>query len=401
MKSFKIILIILNFLLCLNSFHFVLFALVPFLKKKERTKKRENKKNKFLILIAARNEEKVLSNLIDSLYNQKYDKNLYRVCVIPNNSSDNTKKIALEKECLVIEPNIETKTKGEVLNYAFNYFKEDNSFDSYVIFDADNVVNKHFLLEINNKINEGYDLVQGFRDTKNLYENKISGSYAIFFYTQSLFVYETRSRLNESSTINGTGYAVTKKLIDDINYRAKTSTEDIELTCICHLKKEKIGYAANAIFYDEQVSDFKTSLIQRKRWIQGSMQVFKKYRKDLFNELGKKVTFEKLDMFQMLILPINQAIAFLILIISFIFLLPIKYVFIEIILFYVSEAIFSWFILKYYHKKTNKLISAILFFPIYHLSWIPIYWYSLINSHNKWDEIKHTSDVKIEEIIND
>ena len=36
---------------------------------------------------SARNEEKVIGNLIDSLYNQNYDKSLYKICVIPDTSS--------------------------------------------------------------------------------------------------------------------------------------------------------------------------------------------------------------------------------------------------------------------------------------------------------------------------
>ena len=402
MNALKIILIILNVILFINSLHFGLFAILPFFKKeKSNNQKKENKKHKFLILIAARNEERVLGNLIDSLYNQNYDKKLYKICVLPNNSSDNTKQIAIDKKCLVIEPNIKTKTKGEVLNFAFDYFKKNKTFDSYVIFDADNVVDKNFLREMNNKLNEGYKIVQGFRDTKNLYENATSGSYAIFFYIQSFFVYESRSRLNESSTINGTGYVVVKDYIDSINYRAKTATEDIELTCVSHLKKEKIGYAEQAIFYDEQVSSFKVSIKQRKRWIQGSMQVFKLYFKDVLKSVKEKATFENVDMFQMLLLPINQAIAFIVLIISYIFVIPFRYILAGILFGYFGEVIVSYFIIKYYNKNVKKILSAIFFFPIYHLSWVPIYIYSLFNSNNIWEEIEHTSNLKIEEMVKD
>ena len=38
-----------------------------------------NKKHKFMAIIPAHNEEKVVSNLIESLKNQNYDKNLYDI----------------------------------------------------------------------------------------------------------------------------------------------------------------------------------------------------------------------------------------------------------------------------------------------------------------------------------
>ena len=401
MKTLKIILLIFNIILAINSIHFGLFAIIPFFKRKKENYSKKNKKHKFMILIAARNEEKVLGNLIDSLNNQKYDKSLYKICVIPNNCSDNTKKIALDKKCLVIEPNFNPKTKGEVLNYAFNYFQDDKSFDTYVIFDADNVVDRYFLKHMNSKLNSGYKVVQGFRDTKNLYDNYLSGSYAIFFYLQSLFLYESRSRLGEGSTLNGTGYVVLKDYIEKIKYNSKTATEDIELTCYSAINHEKVGYEEKAIFYDEQVTQFGISMKQRKRWIQGSMQVFKNYYKNLYKEIKNNNSFQLIDMFHILFLPVNQAIAFVILIVSYIFLVPLNIIIIGLVIGYIGEVLLSIFLILFFKKNLKKLLKACLFFPIFHISWIPIYLYSIFNSYSNWEEIKHDSSLKIEEILED
>lgn len=399
MKILKIILLICNFILLINSLHFGLFAILPFLRKRKKNKIISHQKHKFMILIAARNEEKVIGNLIDSLNSQEYDKSLYKICVIPNNCNDNTKNIALDKKCIVIEPNVITKTKGEVLNYTFDYFKNDKSFDTYVIFDADNVVDKYFLKNINNKLNEGYKVVQGFRDTKNLYENYLSGSYALFFYLQNLFLYDSRNRIGESSTVNGTGYAISKEYLNNINHSAKTSTEDIELTCICALNHEIIGFSSDARFYDEQVNSFKVSVKQRKRWIQGSMQVFKTYIKNLFKEIKNNNSFQLIDMIHMLFLPINQALAFIFLLLSYIFIIPFNFIVLGIIIGYIGEIVVSLLLLIIYKKNIRKLISSILFFPLFHLSWIPIYIYAIFNSKNNWEEIKHTKSLKIDEIL--
>ena len=399
MKVLKLIIIILNFILLLNSFHFAIFAIIPFLKKIKINKITSKKKHKFLIIIAARNEEIVLGNLIDSINSQNYDRKLYKICVIPNNCIDGTKDIALSKDCMVLEPSFSPKSKGEVLNFAFDYFKDDNSFDSYVIFDADNILDKNFLSKINNKLNEGYKIVQGFRDTKNLYTNSVTGSYAIFYYLQSLFLYNARSRIKESSSLNGTGYVVLKEFIDKINYRAKTVTEDIELTCVCSINNEKIGYCREAIFYDEQVEYFNISMKQRKRWIQGSMQVLKQYKKDLFKKIKNKNTFQLIDMFQMLMLPIVQAISFILIIISYLFIIPFKYSLIGIIIGYIGEVTVAIFLIIHFKKNLKQLLGACLFFPIFHLSWIPIYIYSLFNTNNNWEEIKHTRNINIEEIL--
>ena len=399
MKIFKIIIIICNILLLINPIHFGLFGVLLFFKRHKETKVKIKKQAKYLILIAARNEEKVIGNLIDSLNSQNYDKKLYKICVLPNNSSDNTKQIALDKNCLVIEPPFSPKSKGEVLNYAFDYFKDDKSFDTYVIFDADNVVERNFLKNMNKKLNEGYKVIQGFRDTKNLYDNYLSGSYALFFYLQSFFMYEARNRINQGSTLNGTGYAVLKEFIDSIKHKAKTITEDIELTCVCALNHEKIGYEESAVFYDEQVTNYRVSVKQRKRWIQGSMQVFKHYYKNLFKSIKENNCFQLFDMFQILFLPVNQALAFVAIILSYIFIVPFKMIILGLLVGYIGEVILSIFLILYFKKNLKKLVVSCLFFPIFHVSWLPIYLYAIFNSYSSWEEIEHNSSLKIEEML--
>ncbi len=40
---------------------------------------------------------------------------------------------------------------------------------------------------MNKSLNEGYLVVQGFRDAKNPYDNYITGSYTMFYYLQNIF----------------------------------------------------------------------------------------------------------------------------------------------------------------------------------------------------------------------
>lgn len=41
---------------------------------------------------------------------------------------------------------------------------------------------------MNDMINSGYSVAQGFRDTKNISDNWLTSSYAILYYFQSLFL---------------------------------------------------------------------------------------------------------------------------------------------------------------------------------------------------------------------
>ena len=71
-----------------------------------------------MAIIPAHNEEAVVGNLIESLRNQTYNKELYDIYVIADNCTDNTAKIARDAGAIVYERFDETKkTKGYALNW--------------------------------------------------------------------------------------------------------------------------------------------------------------------------------------------------------------------------------------------------------------------------------------------
>ena len=71
----------------------IMVSLCSLVKIKEKPLK-VNKKHKFMAIVPAHNEEAVVGNLIESLKNQNYDKELYDIYVIADNCTDNTAKIA-------------------------------------------------------------------------------------------------------------------------------------------------------------------------------------------------------------------------------------------------------------------------------------------------------------------
>ena len=62
----------------------------------------ENKNHKFMAIIPAHNEEMVIKNLVESLREQDYPKDLYDIYVIADNCTDNTAEIAKEAGAIVI-----------------------------------------------------------------------------------------------------------------------------------------------------------------------------------------------------------------------------------------------------------------------------------------------------------
>ena len=91
---------------------------------------------------------------------------------------------------------------------------KDSDYDAYIVFDADNIVHKNFLARMNDVYQAGYNVAQGFRDSKNINDNWISSSYSIFYYIQNFFFNKSRMIMNLSASINGTGFMVKKEFFE-------------------------------------------------------------------------------------------------------------------------------------------------------------------------------------------
>ena len=103
------------------GFHFAFFTIISVFKK---SKKEKNFKpiHKFLILIPARNEENIITYLIESLKKQNYPNDMYQIYVAPNNCTDKTESVSKKAGAKILKIDIPVQTKGEVLNYAFDKF---------------------------------------------------------------------------------------------------------------------------------------------------------------------------------------------------------------------------------------------------------------------------------------
>ena len=227
-----------------------------------------DKKHRFIIALPANNEETVIGNLIKSLKMQDYDKDLFDIYVIADNCTDNTAKIARENGAIVYERFDETKkTKGYALNWFLDKMKDKKEdYDALLVFDADNVVDKNFLNVMNKKLCQGEVLVQGYRDIKNPTDTWVSGGYAIFYWTMNRLYHLARYNMGLSPLINGTAFMVKWDMLIDEGWNTKTLTEDIEFALINISKGVKLGWAKDAIVYDEQPLTFKQSWKQRERW---------------------------------------------------------------------------------------------------------------------------------------
>ncbi|WP_245976845.1 glycosyltransferase family 2 protein [Oceanobacillus arenosus] len=279
-------------------------------KKNNKPEVQNDNPYKYAVIVAARNEELVIGQLIKSIKNQKYPKELIDIFVIADNCTDNTALVAMQEGAIVRERfNKDQVGKGYALDEMFKIIEKEYSsrkYDGYFVFDADNLLDENYIAEMNKTFNRGYRVITSYRKSKNYDQNWISAGYALWFLHEAEYLNLPRMVLNSSCAISGTGFLVHTDLIkENGGWIHHLLTEDIEFSVSQIIKGEKIGYCKSAMFYDEQPITFRQSWNQRLRWAKGFYQVFAKYGKDLVGGIfkGKRNRLSCFDM-TMTIMPV-------------------------------------------------------------------------------------------------
>lgn len=255
------------------------FLAVPFAKKQEPHK--PEVLHRFAVLICARNEEEVIPDLIHSIQGQTYDQSLITIFVMADNCTDATAEVARQAGAVVYTRfNKEKVGKGYALERLIEHIEEDypQTFDGFFVFDADNVLDCHFIEEMNRTYCDGYEVITSYRNSKNYGDNWISAGYALWFIRESRYLNNSRMLLGTSCAVSGTGFFFSRKVMESIHgWKFHLLTEDIEFSVDQIIKGQKIGFCAGAVLYDEQPVTFRQSWRQRLRWARGFLQVFMKY----------------------------------------------------------------------------------------------------------------------------
>jgi len=367
-----------------------------------------NKNHKFMVIIPAHNEESVIRNLIESLKEQDYSKEFYNIYVIADNCTDGTAEIAEDAGAIVYKRfDEQNRTKGFALNWFLKQKIEENAdYDAFCVFDADNIVDKNFLKNMNKKLCQGEDIVQGYRDIKNPTDSWITAGYAIFYWMMNRFYHLARYNLGLSPLINGTGFMVKFDVIKPNGWETQTLTEDIEFSLLNIANGTKLGWSTDAIVYDEQPVHFDQSWSQRSRWTVGHIQCIKYYTKDLFSGVRKYKTLMNFDgLLYMFGIPM-MLLTFLLLGVNFFLYLGAQMSFADLMGNYMRYLFVTFLmpiitavcIMALDKRKIRPMLFGLLCYPLFLGTWIIINIKCLIKPNTKWEKINHVRDINIREI---
>lgn len=385
------------------AYQFFYLVVALFKKQKKFVAKTEHK---YAFVIPARDESIVVGELVLSALAQNYPSEKIGVYVIADNCTDNTAEAARKAGATVYERNDNLKVgKGFALDWFFETASDklnEEDYDGFIILDADNVLDKDYLLEMNKVFDNGYDIVTSYRNSKNYGINWVSAGNALYFLRDAKYMNYPRMLLNTPCAVTGTGFLISKKIVEtEGGWRCHLLSEDTEFTVSEVLKGVKIGYANDAVFYDEQPTELKQSFIQRMRWVRGYYQILAKYGGTLLKRTFKG-SFACFDMFMSVAPAILMMVIGLIFnIFALIFAAVIRSPEMPGVLFSLGFTLFNVYWIFFFmggvtaiterkriYTSRAKKILYVFTFPLYMLTYLPIAFVAMVKDV-KWVPTSH------------
>ena len=393
------------FMLC---YSYQVFYIVVSFFKRAKTFPESSVYHRFAFVISARNEENVIGQLCDCIRSQDYPADMIDIYVVADNCTDGTAEVARTYGAQVYERfNDKLIGKGYAMTELFEHIRSTvgfDAYDGYIVVDADNILEKNYVREMNNCFSAGNRLIIGYRNSKNYGDNWISAGYALWFMRESRYLNAVRSNLGVTSEIKGTGFLIHKDIIiRQGGWIHHLMIEDVQFTVENVLLGERVEYCDRAILYDEQPTDFKTSWWQRKRWCRGYLQILRRYTFKLLGAFFRGRGFSNYDMLMAMspaffislaatvinivclaLVLILEPASFGAAILSVALMLLGSY-----LLFAIPVGLFTviseW---KRIHTTAAKKIWSVFTFPIFMATYIPIAAASLFGKV-EWKPIKH------------
>lgn len=225
------------------------------------------------ILVPARNEERVIGNLLNDLLKQTYA--CWEAVIVAHNCSDRTYEVAkaiTDKRVKVYDFK-GNYGKAVALNYGVRHARGE----IVVIFDADARIGKRFLEKLVPYFQK-YDAVQARIVSSNNNTSILPRLVDLEWLVFTDLVECSLSGFGLFALLGGTGQAVKRSVLKEIgNWDEKNLVEDYDLTLRLLKKGFRIGFAYDVRVYDERPITWTSFFKQRARWLRGNCQILKKH----------------------------------------------------------------------------------------------------------------------------
>ena len=247
------------------------------------------------LLVAAKNEEAVIRNLVEMLCSLDYPTDKYEVWAIDDRSTDNTPVILdrLAKEYTQLKVVHRGANAGGGKSGALNQVIPQTFGDIIGVFDADAKVSADLLRRVVPLFDqEKMGAVQVRKAIANAQENFWTKGQATEMALDS-YVQQQRIAVGGIGELRGNGQFVSRNALHSCGgWNEETITDDLDLTVRLHLDDWKIGFLLTPRVLEEGVTNAYSLWHQRNRWAEGGYQRYLDYWRYIFRTpmgFGKRV----------------------------------------------------------------------------------------------------------------
>ena len=231
------------------------------------------------LLVAAKNEEEVVGNLVAMLCSLDYPADKYEIWAIDDRSTDNTPaildRLAVEYPQLKVVHRAANAGGGK--SGALNQVIPKTFGDLIGVFDADAKVSPDLLRRVVPLFNERMGAVQVRKAIANGSENFWTKGQATEMALDS-YVQQQRIAVGGIGELRGNGQFVSRTALHSCGgWNEETITDDLDLTIRLHLDNWKIGFLLTPPVLEEGVTKASSLWHQRNRWAEGGYQRYLDY----------------------------------------------------------------------------------------------------------------------------
>lgn len=367
------------------------------------------------IIIPARDESKVIENLLISITNQTVKIPSENVYIVVESLNDKTCEIAKKYSMnIVLRKDLSLRRKSYAIDDAIKeIMSKKKKYDLYFIFDADNVLDKNYMKHMLESYKKGYQVATGYRNTKNGNSSVVAAASSLTFTMVNTLFNRKKKKKNYAMTVSGTGFYISGEIIEDLKgYPFNSLTEDYEFSLYMVINNISSTYNEDAIFYDEQPTSYEVSKKQRTRWARGYLDTRIKYLNKIREKMYDKDTKNKkaitneyigIKPYIFMIIGIllflfgNIIMIFSALIIKKSLLCNLFAILLTLIAIYIVLMMVTYVMIRS-EKNTFGLdkkmkIKAIFYNPIFLLSYIPCVIDAIENPNLGWEKIEHNTNI--------
>lgn len=243
---------------------------------------------RFLILVPAHNEEKLLPDTLANLRQLDYPPDLFAIHVVADNCTDRTAELGRVGGAIVHErTNHELRGKGYALQWLLaEIWAAGEPHDAALILDADSIVSPNFLRVMDGRLARGERAVQGYyavRDPDRSWSVALRyAALAVLHYLRPL----GRMVLGGSAGLKGNGMVFAADILRRYPW-SPSLTEDIEYHMALILGGERVTFAHDAVVWAEMPGTLADARTQNVRWERGRMEMVRGYVPRLLREASR------------------------------------------------------------------------------------------------------------------